>query len=228
MSSVTPEPLFAVGAPLPRGPHGLPREDVEASQRMRLLAAVTELVGEHGYGAVTLGQLVTRAGVSRATFYAHFADKEACYLAAYDHFAQALVANVLGALEADQSWATFVDRALGAYIDTLRREPAVARAFIVEMEAAGATARHKRREAMDGFAALIAQRHAAMREQIPALGPLPARAYLGIAVGVRELVREELDDPSGKGSEPDFDALHRDIVAWVTAAILGAGRTTDV
>ena len=40
--------------PLPRGPHRLAREIIEASQRGRLLDAIAEVVAEKGYAAATV------------------------------------------------------------------------------------------------------------------------------------------------------------------------------
>ena len=81
-----PRPLAAddVITQLPRGPHRLAREEVLASQRGRMLAAIAEAVAEKGYAATTVADVVGRAGVSRKTFYEHFADKEECFLAAWD------------------------------------------------------------------------------------------------------------------------------------------------
>lgn len=44
--------------------------------RRDLRAALVELADEHGYRAVTVGDVATRAGVNRATFYRHYEDKE--------------------------------------------------------------------------------------------------------------------------------------------------------
>src|SRR5215218_6805837 len=69
---------------LPRGPHHLARDEVMASQRGRMLDAMAQVVAEKGYGAATVADVIERAGVSRKTFYEHFRDKEACFLAAFD------------------------------------------------------------------------------------------------------------------------------------------------
>ena len=45
---------------------------------------MAQVVAEKGYAATTVADVVERAGVSRRTFYEQFADKEACFLAAYD------------------------------------------------------------------------------------------------------------------------------------------------
>ncbi|WP_159809757.1 TetR/AcrR family transcriptional regulator [Cellulomonas citrea] len=45
--------------------------------RLRLFAALSELIGERGFDAVTLSEVATRAGVGRTAVYNHFPDKEA-------------------------------------------------------------------------------------------------------------------------------------------------------
>src|SRR5687768_18574853 len=76
---------------LPRGTHGLDRDVVEASQRTRLLEAVGRAVAERGYAAATIDDVVRRAGVSKKTFYEHFADKQDCFLAAYEAASEELL-----------------------------------------------------------------------------------------------------------------------------------------
>lgn len=70
--------------PLPRGKHGLTREQVEASQYRRLCTAVLDAVGELGFAATTVADIVTRAQVARRTFYSVFGGKDECFAAAYD------------------------------------------------------------------------------------------------------------------------------------------------
>ena len=45
--------------------------------RARLMDAASEIVGEVGYAALRVEEIVRRAGVAKGTFFAHFADKEA-------------------------------------------------------------------------------------------------------------------------------------------------------
>jgi AcrR family transcriptional regulator len=182
------------------------------------MAALAELLAEGGYGALTIGELARRASVSRGAFYEHFADKEACLLAAYDHFATTLLTTMTAELTDETPWDVFVDRTLDGYLRTLERDPVAARAFIVEMDAAGATARRRRRDGVHAIATMLGQRHAAIRARNPALGELPERVFLGLALGVRELVREALEDePSPRLSE-----LTPELVVWITAVIQGA------
>jgi len=195
------EDLLGATAPLPRGPHQLPREQVAASQRERLLVAFTELLAENGYAGVTIGELARRA----------------CLMAAYDRFATKLLAAVTAAPE-DAGFQKFVSAAIEGYLGTLEREPVAARAFLVEMDGAGPAARQRRRESPHLFAALISHRHNLIRKRQPELGPLPERVFLGLAMGVRELAREMLEDEP----EPKLTRLTDDVMTWVVAMIEGA------
>jgi len=48
------------------------------------LRAAVELGTERGFAQLTLSNLVGQAGVARSTFYEYFADKQQCFLEAFD------------------------------------------------------------------------------------------------------------------------------------------------
>src|SRR5262249_4597425 len=58
---------------------GLPREAVAIDQKLRLRIALTSLVSESGYEAVTVRALIRRANVSTSTFYNHYESVEGCF-----------------------------------------------------------------------------------------------------------------------------------------------------
>jgi AcrR family transcriptional regulator len=212
------QPIFGPSPSLPKGPHALTRDEVAASQRARLLAAVAHQVGDRGYAETTVTAIVKRAGVSAATFYEHFDDKLECYLAAYDAFAAELLARIATPLDPNSEWDAFIATALGAYLSTLEENPVVARAFLVEIDAAGRAARDRRKESYGNFAMLIKQRHEQIRSVDPELGPLPDRAYHAVVFGVRELAAEALEAEE----RPALARLAPDIVLWIDALIRGA------
>src|SRR5258707_2850574 len=91
-------------SPLPRGRHAAPPEVVWESQRGRMLEAMALAVAEKGYAATAVADVIARAGVSRKTFYEHFANREACFLAAYDAGVEALLAAIDEAIAAAPDW----------------------------------------------------------------------------------------------------------------------------
>ncbi|MHB8438382.1 MAG: TetR/AcrR family transcriptional regulator [Acidimicrobiales bacterium] len=211
--------LFGPLDPLPRGPHGLPAEVVAASQRARLLEALTVTVAARGFASTTVAGVCRAAGVSPNVFYEHFSSKEECFLAAYDVFVSRIVDAIGDAAAAAASWSAFVSDGLGAYLQVLDSEPVAARAFLLEVDGAGEQPRAHLRQTLRGIALLIEQRLASIRAEDPRLGELPTRVYLGIVHGLRALVCEAMiDDPA----EQLIDLLP-DLRAWLAATVAGAG-----
>src|SRR3954454_4517995 len=141
----------AVPRPLPRGPHNLARDDVLASQRVRMLEAMAETVAEKGYGGTTVSDVVSRAGVSRKTFYEHFRDKEECFLAAFDSGVDALLDAIAKAQPDEPTRMSLVRARVRAYLVTLAARPAFASAFLIEVFAAGPRARERRQRVLARF-----------------------------------------------------------------------------
>src|SRR5262249_33635666 len=125
---------------LPRGRSGLPADEVREAQRERLLRAVIAAVDTAGFRDVTVADVVRGAGVSRAASYAHFADKEDCFLAAARQGGLLLADRVTSAVRKapdDASAEELLRASIGAFVDFLAEEPAFARAFYVDMPVAG-------------------------------------------------------------------------------------------
>ncbi len=72
------------GIVLRPGPGGLARGQVTEIQRGRILTAAVAAVEEVGYSGMTVAQVIGRARVSRKTFYDLFADREDCFMAAFE------------------------------------------------------------------------------------------------------------------------------------------------
>jgi AcrR family transcriptional regulator len=144
------------GQPLPRGRHKLSRDEVLASQRGRLLRAMEELVGEHGYESTTVPLVIKAARVSTATFYRFFTDKIDCFIALCEERGEGLLAD-LTPDEAERqifSPRERLDRGLADYLRWWQDRPALARAYFVELPAAGPRAIAERDRQYARFAAL--------------------------------------------------------------------------
>ncbi|MFI7004029.1 TetR/AcrR family transcriptional regulator [Nocardia sp. NPDC050175] len=146
---------------LPRGRHGLPREQVVASQRERILIAMAEAMVENGYVGTSVAAILKRAGVSRETFYEQFRSKEACFEAAYERAVQNLLGRIAEASdeqapEPDSDGMARMDRIFAAYLQHLVDDPASARLFLVEVYAVGSAAISRRAQLQDLFVGRIA------------------------------------------------------------------------
>jgi AcrR family transcriptional regulator len=179
------------GDPLPRGRHKLSSDEVRASQRARLLRAMLECVGEHGYAATTVPQVVATARVSRNGFYVLFEDKLDCFLALCDELSDELLEGLF-ALQASASWRIALDRGMARYLDWWRQRPSVAKAYLLEMPSAGARALEQRARQFTRFEEMfgaLAARARAEDPRLPELNPLGPRL---LVTGITELVANEV------------------------------------
>jgi AcrR family transcriptional regulator len=127
----------------------LTRADVVAHQRRRLLLAMVDEVAERGYPAVTVAHVIARAGVSRATFYEQFADKESCFLAAFD--------AAIGILLAGADRQPGIAELLRSYLDRLAANPGYAKVFLVDIHALGTAGMLRRAASQQRFGAVVAR-----------------------------------------------------------------------
>ncbi len=211
---MSPGVFFGALSVLPRGRHTLTRDEVRAIQRERLMVALTELMAEHGYGNLTIGEIATRAGVSRSAFYDCFADKEECAFAAYDRFIDVLLAAIAEHTADSPDWDSFIVGLLDGYVSTLTQDLVVARAFQIEMDAVGREARERRRDALKRFADFIRQRQEVFARTDSTLEPLPAETYLGAVYAARQVACDALDQVRLS----DLRALVPRLSAWMAAS----------
>ncbi len=202
----------AISARLPRGRHGLPREQVIASQRERILVATAEAMAENGYIGTSVAAILKRAGVSRETFYEQFRSKEDCFEAAYERAVQLLLDRIAEATETedgapgDTDPMARMDRIFRAYLQYLVDDPASARLFLVEVFAVGSAAIARRAQLQERFVELIAAvLDARTRQQRFACQALAA------AVGSMVTARIAAGDSAGLLAlrEPLLDLLRR-------------------
>ncbi|MGN2634910.1 TetR/AcrR family transcriptional regulator [Nocardia takedensis] len=148
---------------LPRGRHGLPREQVVASQRERILTALADAMAESGYVGTSVAAVLKRAGVSRETFYEQFRSKEDCFEAAFERAVAGIVAKIAAASDEVEApsgapvAAERMARILDAYFEGLLEEPAYARLYLVEVYAVGAKAVARRAALQASFVDVIAE-----------------------------------------------------------------------
>lgn len=147
--------LAEVVRELPRGTHDLSRRTVRESQRWRLLEAMTESVGRHGYADASVAHVIEAAAVSRKTFYEFFPDKEACFLTAYEVLSDRLVAALGDLGNSLTAGAARREAQLTAFLAALDRDPTMARVFMVDVLGAGPRALRTRERVNDRFAELL-------------------------------------------------------------------------
>jgi AcrR family transcriptional regulator len=161
---------------------------VSRSQRERLLEATMQVVAGKGYEATTIADLAKEAGVSRTTFYELFADKEACFLAAYDDSANRLARRLSAAYETEERWPDRVRVTLAALLEACAVDPAGARLALVDAAAAGPAAQRRQWATVQRLTPLLDEG----RDFAPGGRALPANTSRMAAGAIVGLITEEL------------------------------------
>ena len=190
----SPAPM-KVSLVFPCGRTGLPLETVRAAQRERLLRSVIAAVAASGIGDVTVADIVRGARVSKAAFYAHFADKEDCFLAATREGGKLMIDRVAAAgrtsargsaprrrcaRASPRSWVSWRTSPRSPAPSTLTCRPRAPRA-VQRLEAAG-----------HSFARMTRAWHERARREHPSWPAVPYQAYLALSGATAELVRAEV------------------------------------
>lgn len=125
---------------LPAGLADLAEPLIARSQRERILVAMADSCAAKGFAATTIGDIVDRAGVSRATFYELFRDKEDCLQAAMEVAMADAMGRLVGSYSPDRPWAESVRTAVAELLELFASRPAFARMALVEAPSAGGRA----------------------------------------------------------------------------------------
>jgi AcrR family transcriptional regulator len=177
-------------------------------------------VAATGFSEVTVADIVRRARVSKAAFYAHFADKEDCFLAATREGGHLMINRVKAAARGMPPGApaeTVLRASLAAFLTFLAREPAFARAFYIDMPAAGPRAARRIRSAHHSFARSNRSWHERARLDHPDWPVVPEEAYYGLSGATAELVRAKVS----QGASETVTDLEDTIVALHLAVLAG-------
>jgi AcrR family transcriptional regulator len=181
------------------------RNDRSDAQRERLLAAMVKLATEGGYGSATIKRVAADAGVSRATFYAHFVDREDCYLAALSAIQRTFLAEVERAVNEHEP-----ERAAGAAVRALIRfadsHPAAARFSINEAMAGGPRMLDARDQAISEIDRIVIDAY----QLVPAATAVPGVSAAMLLGAVCRLLAPRL-----RRGERSCGALVDDLLAWI-------------
>jgi AcrR family transcriptional regulator len=202
-----------VSSRLPAGRHGLPREFIVQNQRERIITALVDTVAERGYNATTVAHITKAASVSRRTFYEHFADKEACFLAAYEMVSDHIRNSMRVAADSFEEWPQKVRAALATMLSFLAGEPELARLVMSEPIAAGGEIAAGHRATVAGFAEILK----AGRPEHSGVRPLPEATEETVVGGIISLIVREI----GTGKADQLEKLLPDLVELTLSPYLG-------
>lgn len=161
--------------------------------RERLLGGMAASIGEKGFRATTVSDVVGHARTSRRTFYEHFEDREACFFALLEAMEQGLHAVLAETATLDAPWEERVDRTVAAWLELVDANPALLRAALREAPGLGERgARHMHAE-VERTAALLVSLFEDAHSRDAKVRLVSVEEATVIAGGFRELIVTALD-----------------------------------
>ncbi|UUY03719.1 TetR/AcrR family transcriptional regulator [Svornostia abyssi] len=188
-----------------------------SATRERLIGGLALALKERRLVDVTMNDIVRHARVSKRTFYEHFADKEACFIALYREGCDRVAEEQARALRPEQQIGDLITRLTQVYLATMAAEPVIARASLSDIFGGGPACLAVRREQHERFAEGMRSLFAGAAQLQPGAGIRPMTLEMAAAVvgGINELVLREFD--AGRGDRlqelaPTVDGLIRSVV----------------
>ncbi len=185
--------------PVPRGRHAPPLEVRLERQRARLFDAAAAVFSRVGYAEASAEAISREAGMSKATFYEHFANKEECILSLFDAAARRVRDAVAASTGVEPSslveGTTPEERVLGgarAFLAAIEAYPDYARTLLVEIIGAGPKATARRDAILEDFARLIDGQNALAHERFGASRLASLDDAFAIVGAIVELVSRHL------------------------------------
>src|ERR687897_709699 len=141
----------------PRGRHAPPLEVRQDRQRRRLYAAAGAVFARVGYADATAEAIARQAGMSKATFYEHFDNKEDCIIALHDAATTAVLEAMrrTGDDHAGGDVAGRVRAVIHTFLEVLAAFPDEAQTLLVEIIGAGPRAMERRDRVLADYASYV-------------------------------------------------------------------------
>ena len=204
---------------VPRGRHAPPLEVRLNVQRQRLFEAAARVFSTVGYAEASAESISREAGMSKATFYEHFANKEECILQLVEVAGQASRMAVAAAADsAEQDFEARVHARVHAFLRGLAMFPEMARVVMVDVIGVGPAGAAKRDEMLQAFGDFLVEENLRAHEGYGAprfASPDDAHAIVG---AIMELASRQL-----RTGRPERMADLEPVIERVVAGVLEQG-----
>ncbi|HXP98772.1 MAG TPA: TetR/AcrR family transcriptional regulator [Solirubrobacteraceae bacterium] len=199
--------------------------------RARMVQAMLASVGDQGYAATVVADVIAKAVASRKTFYEHFEDKQACFFAVSDEIADEWVERVhrvTGTPEDDDEASgggtvgagdpsSAIEALVGELFDLALENPAALRILAVELTAAGPTGIERRERTLHALARPLGE---ALGES-SADGEMLSRIIVGAILRIM-YARARRGARVRRPRRAEFLALAPQVAAWAVRYKFGA------
>lgn len=178
-------------------------DNLANEHRHRLLEGLAQAVAEKGYADVTIADIVREAGVSRRTFYEHFAGKPQALIALFEAASRNALQVLRAAIDPARDWQAQVEQAMTAYLGCLAQNPVLLRTLFIDILGLGAPGLAARRRANGEIARFMGSVINAC-QATPVLADDMAMAVVG---GIHELVLQAIEQERLVAALPELADL---------------------
>ena len=194
---------------------------MEEAQRIKILEAAAAIVAERGVAALTMGDTMARAGVTRRVFHECFDDRDACLLAAFDLGVERAAERIVPAYAAQSRWRDAIRVGLAELLRFIDDEPTLGRLCIVHSLSGGPVLLRRRTEVQSILWEVIDRGRAegaAGRNEPP---PVVAEGVVGAVLTVIQtrLLAQDSDPPDERPTIELFGSL----MSLISLPYLGVG-----
>lgn len=192
-----------------------------ARERKRLLDAVAGLARDRGYQSVKIGDIVTRAEVSRKTFYDNFESKEMAFISVMDVTTAEALDRIDRAFAEADSWPNGVSASIAALLEVLAENRAYAYCSLIEsLSATPSTTRH-----YEDFLGRVCELFEPGDKDVPPgiVEQLPRTTTETIVGGIFWLIFQAI-----RRGERDLSSLCPELVDFALAPYHGAEEATEL
>jgi AcrR family transcriptional regulator len=188
-----------------------------------MLKAGMEVVGELGFGGMSVARVTARAGVSRRTFYELFEDRDDCFLAVFEEAVARVTAiardAAIGSSESPTgSWREQLRAGLAAILLFFGEDPMVGSLLVVDALAAGPRVLERRARVLEGLSVVID----AGRGEVKAADPPPLTAE-GVVGAVLSVVHARMLE---RDRRPLIELLNP-LMGMIVLPYLGQGAVAE-
>jgi AcrR family transcriptional regulator len=163
--------------------------------RRRLLDGLAASIGERGYRASTVADIVRHARTSKRTFYDHFSSKEQCFLELLQADGERMAEKIRSAVDPDADWQVQIRQAVEAYVDHIGSQPAITLSWIRELPSIdNAAARPYQRRSLQQLTSMLTGLSASPGFQQVGLPPLTRPLAVILVGGLHELTALTVED----------------------------------
>jgi AcrR family transcriptional regulator len=162
--------------------------------RARLLTGLAVSIGERGYRATTVADIVRQARTSKRTFYDHFASKEECFIDLLGADMQEMIDRIRDSVDPDAAPDVQIRSAVDAYVHHIAARREIALSRIREAPGLGDVARRLHRLAMAQLTEMLVELSSSPGFQRAGLPPVSEQLGLILLGGLQELTASVVED----------------------------------